>query len=158
KLLGDAPIVTAQGRSFEVATKYRTRPPERRSAPAESERDLPRIVASTILNALEEETGDMLVFLPGQGEIRRTQRLLEEGTLPRNVRVLPLYGELPADQQDAALRASSSEQRKVVLATNIAETSLTIEGVRIIVDSGLVRRARFDPGTGMSRLETTRIS
>jgi len=158
KLLGDAPVVTALGRSYEVATKYRVRATERRTAPVETERDLPRIVANTIVNALADEPGDVLTFLPGQGEIRRTQRALEEGALPRDVRVLPLYGELSIEQQDAALRPAAERLRKVVLATNIAETSLTIEGIRIIVDSGLVRRARFDPGTGMSRLETLRIS
>ncbi|MET0497038.1 MAG: ATP-dependent helicase HrpB [Steroidobacteraceae bacterium] len=158
KLLGDAPVVTALGRSYEVATKYRVRATERRTALPETERDLPRIVASTIVNALHDEPGDVLVFLPGQGEIRRTQRLLEDGSLPRDVRLLPLYGELPIEQQDAALRPAPDGQRKIVLATNIAETSLTIEGIRIIVDAGLVRRARFDPGTGMSRLQTLRIS
>ena len=158
KLLGDAPIVTALGRSHEVTTRYRVRATERRTALPETERDLPRIVASTVVNALHEAPGDVLVFLPGQGEIRRTQRLLEDGVLPRDVRILPLYGELPIEQQDAALRAAPDAQRKIVLATNIAETSLTIEGIRIIVDAGLVRRARFDPGTGMSRLETSRIS
>lgn len=157
-LLGDAPIVTASGRSFDVVTKYRVRAAERRTPVAETERDLPRIVAATVVNALNDEPGDVLVFLPGQGEIRRTQRQLEESALPRNVRVLPLYGELPIEQQDLALRPAADNERKVVLATNIAETSLTIEGIRLIVDSGLVRRARFDPGTGMSRLETGRIS
>lgn len=158
KLLGDAPILTAHGRSFDVATKYRVRAAERRTVAPKTDRDLPRIAAGTILNALQETDGDVLVFLPGQGEIRRTQRLLEDGALPRGARVLPLYGELPIEQQDQALRPGRNNERKIVLATNIAETSLTIEGVRVIVDSGLVRRACFDPGTGMSRLETLRIS
>lgn len=158
RLLGDAPIVTASGRSFDVSTRYRVRAAERRIAIAETDRDLPRIAATTISNALHEESGDVLVFLPGQGEIRRTQRQLDESPLPQGVRILPLYGELPIEQQDLAIRAARDGERKVVLATNIAETSLTIDGVRIIVDSGLVRRARFDPGTGMSRLETQRVS
>ncbi len=158
KLLGDAPIVTAEGRSFDVTTKFRVRAVDRRSTPPETERDLPRIAAATILNALAEEPGDVLVFLPGQAEIHRTQRQLEEHALPTGVRVLPLFGELPVEQQDLALQPARAGERKVVLATNIAETSLTIAGIRLIVDSGLVRRARFDPGTGMNRFETTRIS
>ena len=105
----------------------------------------------------------MLVFLPGAREIRRVQSLLEAAELPRPaasapIRILPLFGELPPEDQDAALTPSPPGTRKVVLATNIAETSLTIQGVRVVVDSGLVRRSMFDPSTGMSRLETQRIS
>jgi ATP-dependent helicase HrpB len=100
----------------------------------------------------------VLVFLPGAREIRRVQSLLQSSGLDSAVRVYPLYGELSGDDQDAALQPSPAGLRKVVLATNIAETSLTIQGVRIIVDSGLVRRSLFDPSTGMSRLETQRIS
>ena len=93
----------------------------------------------------------MLVFLPGQGKSAACSSMLEEDGLPRGVRVLPLFGDLSAAEQDAAIRPGDAQQRKVVLATNIAETSLTIEGVRVVVDSGLARRARFDPATGMSR-------
>ena len=100
----------------------------------------------------------MLVFLPGAREIRRVQSLLESSGLDASVRVLPLFGELSGDDQEVALAPAAPGMRKVVLATNIAETSLTIQGVRIIVDSGLVRRSLFDPSTGMSRLETQRIS
>src|SRR5690606_33940513 len=109
--------------------------------------------------ALQETDGDVLVFLPGVREIRRVHALLEpiEAADP-DVRIAPLYGDLDADAQDRAIAPSPPGTRKIVLATNIAETSLTIEGVRIVVDSGLVRRAVFDPGTGMSRLETQRIS
>jgi ATP-dependent helicase HrpB len=107
---------------------------------------------------LREEPGDVLVFLPGAREIRRVQSLLQSSGLDSSVRLFPLYGELSGDDQDAALQPSPPGLRKVVLATNIAETSLTIQGVRIIVDSGLVRRSLFDPSTGMSRLETQRIS
>jgi len=107
---------------------------------------------------LREESGDALVFLPGAREIRRVQSLLQSSGLDASVRVFPLYGELSGDDQDAALQPSPPGSRKVVLSTNIAETSLTIQGVRIIVDSGLVRRSLFDPSTGMSRLETQRIS
>jgi ATP-dependent helicase HrpB len=161
KLLGhargvDAPIVTSSGRAYPVATHYRE--PLGRGARPLQERPLPDIVAATVANALEAEPGDALVFLPGQAEIHRTLRLLQDRELPRGTRVLPLYGELAPEQQDEAIRPSAPGTRKVVLATNIAETSLTIEGVRIVIDSGLERRMRFNPPTGMSRLETTRIS
>jgi ATP-dependent helicase HrpB len=112
-----------------------------------------------VLRALEEATGDLLVFLPGAGEIRRVHTRLREGSaLPRNVDLLPLYGELAPGEQDAALAPAPQGRRKVVLATNIAETSLTIDGVRVVVDAGLERRSVFDPASGMSRLETQRIS
>jgi ATP-dependent helicase HrpB len=100
----------------------------------------------------------VLVFLPGAREIRRVQSQLENGELPLGTRVLPLYGELRPEEQDAALAPAAAGARKVVLATNIAETGLTIEGIRIVVDSGLERRAVFDPVTGMGRLDTARIS
>jgi ATP-dependent helicase HrpB len=160
RLLGDAPIVASEGKAFPVETRYRERPLGRgpRGSVYGHDEDIARVCANTITRALEQERGDMLVFLPGQGEIRRVERFLEEASLPREVRVLPLFGELAIEQQDAAIRPSVAGQRKVVLATNIAETSLTIEGVRIVVDSGLERRSRFDPATGMSRLETSRIS
>lgn len=155
-LLGDAPVVTSEGRTYPVeirwsapeSTRQRTRFPPR----------IEERAAALALRALEEESGDILVFLPGQGEIRRAQAFMEERGVPANVRVFPLYGELGAQLQDEALRPSAPGRRKVVLATNIAETSLTIEGVRVVIDSGLARRARFDPGSGMSRLETVRIS
>ncbi len=151
----DAPIVTSSGRTYPVETHYRE--PLGRVARA-PERPLPEIVAATVATALAAEPGDALAFLPGQADIQRTLRLLQDRDLPRGTRVLPLYGDLPIEQQDEAIKPSPSGTRKVVLATNIAETSLTIEGVRIVVDSGLERRMRFNPPTGMSRLETTRIS
>lgn len=159
-LLGNAPIVTSVGRAFEVQTRYRERLPGRGvwGSGRGQDEDIARITGAVVLRALEDEHGDMLVFLPGQGEIRRVQRLLEDAQLPRGARVLPLYGDLSIEQQDAAIRPGVNGERKIVLATNIAETSLTIEGVRIVVDSGLARRSRFDPATGMSRLETVRIS
>lgn len=157
RLLGDAPIVTAEGRAFPVTTHYRERADTRSSNRPQYE-DLAQVTARMILRALEEEKGDVLAFLPGQGEIRRAQRFLEETSLPRDVRVLPLFGELSPQEQDAAIQPSKPGERKIVLATNIAETSLTIEGVRIVVDSGQERRARFDPTTGMSRLELGTIS
>jgi len=157
KLLGDAPIVSAQGRAFPVTTHYRERVDVRGSTRPHYE-DIAQITARTILRAIEDEPGDVLAFLPGQGEIRRAQRFLEETSLPRDVRVLPLFGELSMQEQDAAIQPSPPGERKIVLATNIAETSLTIEGVRIVVDSGQERRSRFDPATGMSRLELGTIS
>lgn len=155
RLLGDAPIISSAGRAFPVTTHYRE--PLGRGART-TDRPLADVVAGVITNALATEPGDVLVFLPGQAEIHRTLRILEERELPRGTRVMPLYGDLPIEQQDAAIRPSTPGERKVVLATNIAETSLTIEGVRIVIDSGQERRMRFDPATGMSRLETTRIS
>jgi ATP-dependent helicase HrpB len=156
QLLGDAPIVTSEGRTFPVTTHYRERLDQRGARPQYE--DMAQLVARTIIRALDEEEGDVLAFLPGQGEIRRAQRFLEEASLPAGVRVLPLFGELSAQEQDAAIQPSHAGERKIVLATNIAETSLTIEGVRIVVDSGQERRSRFDPATGMSRLELGSIS
>lgn len=161
QLLGGAPVVTAHGRSFPVETRYVGRgAPLLPAAPSAriGEETPERLVTRIIRRALDEEHGDVLVFLPGAGEIRRVQTLLESGDLPASVRVIPLYGDLSGAEQDAALAPAPPGTRKVVLATNIAETSLTIEGVRVVVDSGLVRRSVFDPSTGMSRLETQRIS
>jgi len=147
KLLGHAPIVTSEGRSYPVAINYLPRDPEGR---------LPVTVAAAVQRALEEEVGDTLVFLPGAAEIRRTQELLAGG-LAENIDVLPLYGDLPWEAQQKAI-APNQGRRRIVLATPIAETSLTIEGVRIIVDSGYVRVPQFDPVSGLSRLVTQRIS
>jgi ATP-dependent helicase HrpB len=161
KLLDDAPIVTAPGRMFPVESRFVGKgapllPP---ASFVPGQQETPEgLVARTVARALHEEQGDVLVFLPGAREIRRVQSLLESSGLDSSVRVLPLFGELSGDDQEAALRPAAHGIRKVVLATNIAETSLTIQGVRIIVDSGLVRRSVFDPATGMSRLETQRIS
>jgi ATP-dependent helicase HrpB len=147
--LGDAPVIASRGRSFEVTTQYVARRPEIY---------LEQQTAQVIRTALREHDGDILCFLPGAAEIRRVQRALEDSGAERNVRVLPLYGELDPQAQDAALSAAPAGQRKVVLATSIAETSLTIEGVRVVVDTGLRRYAEFDPATGMSRLVTTKVS
>lgn len=154
-MLGDAPIVTAEGRAFEVETHWSAGGVAHRGG---RDIDIAVRMARTIAQAIEHDAGDILAFLPGQAEIRRTQQQLQEQSLPRPVTVLPLFGDLSAVEQDAALRPGDAQHRKVVLATNIAETSLTIEGVRVVVDSGLARRARFDPATGMSGLETVRIS
>ena len=149
KLLGDAPVIAARGRSFEVATEYVARRPEI---------FLEAQMAQVVRNALRAHEGDILCFLPGAAEIRRLQRGLEESALDRSVRILPLYGDLEGAAQDAALAPAPAGQRKIVLATSIAETSLTIEGIRVVVDSGLRRYAEFDPATGMSRLVTTKVS
>ena len=147
KLLNDAPIITSEGRSFPVEVQYLPRDPEGR---------LPVTVAAAVQRGLEEHEGDVLAFLPGAAEIRRTQELLE-GALGGSADVLPLYGDLPWEAQQRAIAADGG-RRRVVLATPIAETSLTIEGVRIIVDSGYARVPQFDPVSGLTRLVTQRIS
>ena len=148
-LLGGAPVVRGEARSWPVETRWLER---RAEGPVEA------VAARVIRRALEEESGDVLVFLPGAREIRRTATLLREaGPLP-GVRIAPLHGELPEADQDRAIAPSRPGERKVVLATSIAETSLTIEGVRVVVDSGLARVPRFSPRTGMSRLETVPVS
>ena len=158
RLLGDAPRVSAMGRSFPVETRYAGKgPPPLPAAAAQRGAHPERVIAPLVLRALQEEEGDVLAFLPGLPEIRRVQSLLQGAALA-GVEVLALAGDLTAEAQDAALAPAARGRRKVVLATNIAETSLTIPGVRVVVDSGLMRRARFDPVTGMSRLATQRIS
>jgi ATP-dependent helicase HrpB len=149
RLLDDAPVVSAKGRSFEVRTHY---------VPRRNEIHLELQVAQLVRTALRDHAGDVLCFLPGAAEIRRVQRNLEEAGLDRGVRVMPLYGELEGAEQDAALAPAAPGQRKVVLATSIAETSLTIEGIRVVIDSGLRRYGEFDPATGMSRLVTGKVS
>jgi ATP-dependent helicase HrpB len=149
RLLGDAPIVSAQGRSFEVTTHY---------VPRRSDTHLELQVAQVVRTAVREHAGDILCFLPGAAEIRRVQRTLQESDLDRGVRVMPLYGELEGAEQDAALAPSAPGERKIVLATSIAETSLTIEGIRVVVDGGMRRYSEFDPTTGMSRLVTGKVS
>jgi ATP-dependent helicase HrpB len=149
RLLDDAPIIEAHARSYEVTTHY---------VPRRAELSLELQTAQVLRRALADEAGDILCFLPGAAEIGRVRRTLEESSLDPGVSVLPLYGELDAAAQDAALRPSPAGRRKIVLATSIAETSLTIEGVRVVVDSGLRRYAKFDPATGMSRLETEKLS
>ena len=160
QLLGDAPLVTAQGQMHPVEVRYighgaPALPDNLRHVESASPESL---TVRGVLQALREHEGDVLVFLPGQREIRRVHSLLLGGNLPPNVVVLPLYGELSAPEQELALQPAAAGTRKVVLSTNIAETSLTIEGVRLIVDSGLMRRSSFDPVSGMSRLMTVRIS
>ncbi|CAM4270516.1 ATP-dependent helicase HrpB [Paenibacillus endophyticus] len=148
-MLGEAPIIRSEGRVFPVITRYL---PHKQSGPLE-----PRM-ASLILEALRSHDGDLLAFLPGAAEIRRTAWKLKELGLPLSTRVEELHGSLPLEQQDAAIAPCSAGERKIVLATSIAESSLTVEGIKIVVDSGLMRIPRFSPRTGMSRLETVPVS
>src|SRR5271155_3376388 len=149
RLLQGAPVVSAQGRSFGVTTHY---------VPRRNEIHLELQVSQVVRAVLREHEGDVLCFLPGAAEIRRVQRNLDESDLERGTLVMPLYGELEGAQQDAALVPAPPGHRKVVLATSIAETSLTIEGVKVVVDSGLRRYSQFDPATGMSLLVTGKVS
>jgi len=147
--LGDAAVVTAEGRMWPVETRYVAR---------NSSAHLPVQVAEAVQRALVEESGSVLAFLPGEGEIRRAVQLLQAARLPSDVSIHPLYAALPRAAQDAAVEPAPPGRRKIVLATSIAESSLTIQGVRVIVDSGWVRVSRFSPRNGMSRLETIRIT
>jgi ATP-dependent helicase HrpB len=157
--LGDVPVVQSAGRHWPVATRYAAVSAPLLGGAAVANNDTVEALTTRIVRrALSEEAGDVLVFLPGAREIRRVQSQLQNGPLAAGTQVLPLYGELRPEEQDAALVPATAGTRKVVLATNIAETSLTIEGIRIVVDSGLERRAVFDPVTGMGRLDTARIS
>lgn len=149
KLLGDAPVIESQGRAFEVETRYVGRDP---AAPVE------RQIADTVARAMRAEPGSALVFLPGAAEIRRTETLLRERVSDPAIDIVPLFGALDADVQDRAIAPAPPGRRKVVLATSIAETSLTIEGVRIVVDCGLARVPRYEPDVGLTRLETVRVS
>jgi len=149
RLLDDAPIVTSHGRSHPVTLRYLGRRTDERLEDA---------VVSAIRRALAEEPGDALVFLPGAAEIRRVEDALLRGGLPAGVDVMPLHGTLSQDRQDAAIAPSIEGRRKVVLATSIAETSLTIEGIRTVIDSGVMRVPRFSPRSGMTRLETVRVT
>jgi ATP-dependent helicase HrpB len=148
-LLGNAPVVESEGRAFAVETRYLGRDPR---APIE------RQVADAALRALRAETGSLLVFLPGAAEIRRAESQLKERVDDRNVDIVTLFGGLDARDQDSAISPSPPGRRKVVLATSIAETSLTIEGVRVVIDSGLARVPRYEPDVGLTRLETVRVS
>ncbi len=149
KLLGDAPVVASEGRAFPVETRYLGR---KADAPIE------RQMADAIATALRADPGSVLAFLPGAAEIRRTQNFLSERVHDASVEIVPLFGALDAAVQDRAIAPAPKGQRKVVLATSIAETSLTIEGVRIVVDCGLARVPRYEPDIGLTRLETVRAS
>lgn len=150
-LLDDAPVISSEGRMFPVQMHW-GRPFQ------PGERIEPR-VTDTVLQALDEQSGSLLVFLPGQAEIRRVHQSLQEALDERpDILLCPLHGELELSAQRAAIEPAPAGKRKVVLATNIAETSLTIDGVRVVIDAGLARVPRFDPGSGMTRLDTQRVS
>ncbi|WP_447972049.1 ATP-dependent helicase HrpB [Nitrospira sp. Kam-Ns4a] len=148
-LLDGAPVLASAGTTFPVETRYLDRS---RSSPIEP------LVAQTVRRVLAEERGSLLVFLPGVPEIRRVERLLRDPALPDDVLLMPLYGDLPQEAQDQAIKPAPAGHRKVVLATSLAETSLTIEGVRLVIDSGLMRVPRFDPRSGLTKLATLRVS
>ena len=148
-LLGDAPVIRSEGRAFPVETRYVGRDPNRR---------IDDEMVDTILKAIRADQGSMLVFLPGQGEIRRVERQLLERIKDPTVDIAPLYGAMDQRAQDLAVQPATQGRRKIVLATSIAETSLTIEGVRIVIDSGLSRVPRYEPGIGLTRRETVRVS
>jgi ATP-dependent helicase HrpB len=149
KLMGDAPVVESKGRAFPVETRYLGRDPR---TPIE------RQMADAVVRAVESEDGSVLAFLPGAAEIRRTADQLNERIRDTGIDIVPLYGALDADVQDRAISPAPRGKRKIVLATSIAETSLTIEGVRIVVDSGLARMPKYEPALGLTRLETVRVS
>ena len=148
-LLGDALAVESEGRAFPVETRYLGRDPRA---------SIERQAADAVERALRAESGSLLVFLPGAGEIRRTEELLKERIRDTNVDIVGLFGALDAREQDRAISPSPPGRRKVVLATSIAETSITIEGVRVVIDSGLARVPRYEPDVGLTRLETVRVS
>src|ERR1700682_2998464 len=145
RLLGDAPVIASEGRAFAVETRYVGRD----ARPIEPQ------VADIIIRAMRADAGSLLAFLPGAAEIRRTKTLLE-GRVEPSTDVVALYGALTGDEQDRAIAPAPPGRRKIVLATSIAETSITIEGVRIVVDSGLARVPRYEPDVGVTRLETVR--
>jgi len=147
-VLGGAPVIESQGKSFAVETRYVGRD----ARPIEPQ------VADTILHAMRAEPGSLLAFLPGAAEIRRAQALLENRINDATTDIVPLYGALGADEQARAIEPAPPGRRKIVLATSIAETSITIDGVRIVVDSGVARVPRYEPDVGVTRLETVRVS
>lgn len=152
-LLGDAPVIVSEGREFPVETRYEQSVVDRRDI-----RSVETRVVSTVRRALDDDDGGILVFLPGTAEIRRVEEQLAAQVNDPRVLILPLHGNLSMEAQDRAVLEAPPGMRKVVLATSVAETSLTIRDVRIVVDSGLARLPRFSPRTGMTRLETMRVS
>jgi ATP-dependent helicase HrpB len=149
KLLGDEPVIESEGRAYPVETRYIGR---------DTREPIERQVADAVVRALRAEAGSALVFLPGQAEIRRAEMLLKERITDPAVDIVTLFGALDAQMQDRAIAPAPANKRKVVLATSIAETSLTIEGVRIVIDCGLARVPRYEPDVGLTRLETVRVS
>jgi ATP-dependent helicase HrpB len=149
RLFGDAPVIESAGRAFPVATRYLGR---------DAQQPIERQVSDAVVRALRSDAGSLLVFLPGAAEIRRTETFVRERMGDADIDVVALYGALDADIQDRASAPAPRGRRKVVLATSIAETSLTIEGVRVVIDSGLARVPRYEPDVGLTRLETVRVS
>ncbi len=148
-LLGDAPVIQSEGRSYPVEIRYLGHDATQR---------VDAQVARAVRTALREESGSILVFLPGAGEINRVASMLREDGVPADTDIHTLYGAMEAGAQRAAIAPSQPGRRKVVLATSIAETSLTIDGVRVVIDSGLARKPKYEPGTGLTRLVTERAS
>ncbi|MGZ3291204.1 MAG: ATP-dependent helicase HrpB, partial [Xanthobacteraceae bacterium] len=148
-LLGNAPVIESAGRAFPVETRYIGR---------DARTPIERQVTDAVLRSLRADVGSLLVFLPGAAEIRRTEAFVRERLADPDIDVVALYGALDADIQDRAIAPAPPGRRKVVLATSIAETSLTIEGVRVVIDSGLARVPRYEPDVGLTRLETVRVS
>lgn len=149
ELLGRAPLITCEGRMFPVETRYLDQPLTGRV-------DL--TVTQLIKRSLIQDHGSLLVFLPGMADIRRVERMLLDAKLGSSIVIAPLHGELPQDMQDAAIRPAAPGLRKIVLATSIAETSLTIDGIRVVIDAGWLRTPRFDPRSGLTRLNTIRVA
>ncbi|MEW6543422.1 MAG: ATP-dependent helicase HrpB [Nitrospirota bacterium] len=152
-LLGRAPVVSSEGRLFPVTTHYLDRSRSGQPEPA-----LVQMTIQTIKRSLAQEPGSLLVFLPGMAEIRRVERRLLEAGLGPDVLLAPLHGDLPFEAQVLAIAPAPPGKRKVVLATSIAETSLTIDGIRVVIDAGLLRVPRFDPRSGLTRLDTIRVT
>ena len=153
-LMGGAPLLSSEGRSYPVEIRYRPT----RSDYARQRHAFCEEVAALARRVAEREPGSLLVFLPGAAEIRQVHGALQAAGLPEDVLLAPLYGRLDPHEQDAAIRPATAGRRKIVLATSIAETSLTIEGIRIVIDAGLARQLRFDPNTGLDRLVTLPVS
>lgn len=148
KLLSEAPVIESEGRAFPVEIRYDERPPGTAIEDA---------VAKAVRSALATEQGSVLAFLPGQREIERTAERLQ-GNVAADTDIVPLYGQLDNRAQDQAIKPAPAGRRKVVLATSIAETSITIDGVRVVIDPGLSRLPRYEPASGLTRLETVRVS
>ncbi len=146
-ILGGAPVITSQGRQYPVKTVYSVQ---------DSDKPVGVRMAIAIRKAIREEEGDILAFLPGAGEINQTMKNLEEDSI--SAVVVPLFGDLPFREQQEAILPRTDGRRKIVLATSIAETSLTIEGIRVVIDGGLARVPRFDPRSGLTRLDTIRVT
>ena len=148
-LLGHAPVIISEGKMFPVEIRYLDRP---------LSGHLDAAVVQSIRRSLAQDHGSLLVFLPGMAEIRRVERKLLDLNLGPNILIAPLHGDLPQEAQDRAIEPAEPGIRKVVLATSIAETSLTIDGVRVVIDAGLLRVPRFDPRSGLTRLDTIRVT